>query len=285
VKRGGPDHPKIYRLAEILKCRRPTAIGYAELLFHFTKDYAPQGDIGKYSDKRIEAAMDWRGKSGRLIQAMIDCGRYGDERAKYQPTNTAGIIELHATYRLVTHDWHVHCDRVTRKWLKENGLCFLSYSENLCTPGLPPPTPTSPLPTLPDQKASRRVQPTCPPETSVKSEETSNGQVRLADWPQADTAIRKHFPACSDEILERIISATTKQYGQIDKPRFTPLSDEVLAFAVESSWYDNQRSPQAFEKSVPRAIQTWATQGPPASKLPAQTQRIVDNLEKMYGKK
>ena len=59
MKRGTPDHPKVYELCELLKCDRPTAIGYLELLWHFAAKYAPQGDIGKYSDERIEAALDW----------------------------------------------------------------------------------------------------------------------------------------------------------------------------------------------------------------------------------
>ena len=59
MKRGTPDHPKVYDLAERLKVKRPTALGYLELLWHFTAVYAPEGDIGRYSDKRIEGAMDW----------------------------------------------------------------------------------------------------------------------------------------------------------------------------------------------------------------------------------
>jgi len=62
MKRGTPEHPKVYDLCDRLGCDRPTAVGYLELLWHITAKYTPQGDIGRYSDRRIEAALDWVGR-------------------------------------------------------------------------------------------------------------------------------------------------------------------------------------------------------------------------------
>ena len=58
MKRNTSNHPKVYELAEALKVKRPAALGYLQLLWDFTAEYAPEGDIGRYSDSRIEAALD-----------------------------------------------------------------------------------------------------------------------------------------------------------------------------------------------------------------------------------
>lgn len=109
MKRGTPDHPKVLELSELLGVRRPTAIGHLELLFHFTAQYAPEGNIGKYSNRRIAAALDWGGKTDASVDKCIDA--FID----------SGWIDRCKVNRLVTHDWAVHMDRVTRHRLKNSG--------------------------------------------------------------------------------------------------------------------------------------------------------------------
>jgi hypothetical protein len=109
VKRGTTDHPKVYELMERVGCDRPTAIGLLEMLWHFTAKYAPQGDIGRFSDARIEAGMDWGGRGkpkGKLIKALVD--------SKW--------IDANQKHRLVIHDWNDHVDETTRKKLNRSGL-------------------------------------------------------------------------------------------------------------------------------------------------------------------
>ncbi len=116
MKRGTPDHPKLLDLCDHLKCDLATAVGYLELLWHFTAKYCPQGDIGRYSDRRIEAALGWNGgrwkPHGKLITALSLCH----------------WIDIDPVSRLVIHDWHDHCDDVVRKRLARAGLKFLSVS-------------------------------------------------------------------------------------------------------------------------------------------------------------
>lgn len=115
MKRGTPRHPKVMDLADRLGCDRPAALGYLELLWHFTAEMAPQGDVGKFADKRIEAALDWigRGKpSGKLIRALVE-SRWTD---------------LDAKCRILVHDWKDHCDETTRKKLVRAGLSFHEYT-------------------------------------------------------------------------------------------------------------------------------------------------------------
>ena len=124
MKRGTPRHPKIYALLRELGLpvrSRPVAIGYLEMLWHFTAEFAPQGDIGKYSDEWIEAALDWTGKRGRLIEALT----------------TSGWCEKSDRYRLIVHDWHDHADGAVAKRLTRLGLSFVSGKGKVTGQGEP----------------------------------------------------------------------------------------------------------------------------------------------------
>ncbi len=115
MKRGTPRHPKIYDLMQALDLtprQRAIAIGTLELLWHFAAEFAPQGDIGKYSDARIEAAVDWSGKKGILVPALI----------------TSKWCDASDQYRVLVHDWHDHADDATKKRLTRSGLMFLSVN-------------------------------------------------------------------------------------------------------------------------------------------------------------
>jgi hypothetical protein len=105
MKRGGPNHPKTYALAEALGIRRVQAIGMLELLFHFVAQYAPEGDVGRYSDKRIAAALDWCGSVSKLIDALV----------------ATRWLDRHPVVRLVLHDWDTHADRATLQKLSRSG--------------------------------------------------------------------------------------------------------------------------------------------------------------------
>jgi hypothetical protein len=110
MKRGVPRHPKVGHLCELLRVRVPMAVGYLELLWHFTAEFAPQGDIGRFEDQRIEAALHWSGAKGKLISAMVG----------------AGWIDRHLESRLVVHDWCDHADDAVRKRLSRSGLSFVA---------------------------------------------------------------------------------------------------------------------------------------------------------------
>lgn len=146
MKRGGPDHPKTFALAEALGIRRRDAVGLLEMLFHFTSQYAPRGDIGRYSDKRIAAAVDWNGKPSKLIEGLL----------------ATGWIEHHSEVKLVVHDWWDHADRSTLQRLARAGkstvLQNVGVTGKVCTTDdgvtrtppepVPPPNPNPvPMPT------------------------------------------------------------------------------------------------------------------------------------------
>lgn len=115
MKRGTPDHPKAAALAQALGCHWLTAVGLLEVLWHFTAKYSPRGDIGKWSDEHIAAALKWDGEAAALVRALVS------ER----------WLDDHAKYRLVVHDWHEHADETTKKYLARNGLTFASLDRPL----------------------------------------------------------------------------------------------------------------------------------------------------------
>ena len=113
MKRGTPRHPKTQELADVLGISLYAAVGLLELLWHFAAEFSPRGDVGKFSDKRIEAALHWDGKTGALIAAFVATG-WLDSVSEYPHI------------RLLVHDWQDHCEQSVEKKLKRANESFLS---------------------------------------------------------------------------------------------------------------------------------------------------------------
>ena len=109
MKRGAPRHPKTLALASILKTKRHSAVGLLEMLWHFAAEFAHEGDIGKFSDASIAAALDWDGASSILIDALIE----------------TGWVERCRCHRLRIHDWPDHADQTVERILKRKNKGFL----------------------------------------------------------------------------------------------------------------------------------------------------------------
>ena len=112
MKRGTSRHPKLIALMGQLHLSRRDAIGLLELLWEFTADYAPAGDIGKVPDAGIAAAVEWLGNPGELVGSMVACG-WLDQCQKH---------------RLVIHHWKDHCPSYILKRVKRKELQFAVVS-------------------------------------------------------------------------------------------------------------------------------------------------------------
>lgn len=95
------DHPKFADLKTALSLSKFEALGMLEALWHFTGKYALQGDIGKFTDKQIEAWIEWRGAPGAAVAALTD----------------ARWLDASPEHRILVHDWHEHADATTKKQL------------------------------------------------------------------------------------------------------------------------------------------------------------------------
>ena len=109
MKRETLRHPKTLDLAARLHAKRPAVLGYLTLLWDFTAEYAPQGNIGKFSDGTIAKACEWEEDPQYFVQALVE--------AKW--------LDLDTDHRLLIHDWPDHCERWVKAKLEKYALRFL----------------------------------------------------------------------------------------------------------------------------------------------------------------
>jgi hypothetical protein len=124
LKRGGPRHPKTRKLARELNIPIAHAVGILEMLWHFTGEFCPRGDIGRMDDETILESFGELPENSRILQKLIECG----------------FIDRSDEHRLIIHDWGEHCDDYTKKKLKIQGFaCVQKIPENsrLFSPALP----------------------------------------------------------------------------------------------------------------------------------------------------
>jgi hypothetical protein len=136
MKRSGADHPKVAELAKLLNVEIYSAVGILELLWHFTAKYAPQGDVGKYSDSTIARAVHWQKHTGRkgvtpeywLSSALVE----------------AKCLDSCDCHRLVVHDWPEHADQQVKRKLASQNLVFAHPINSLPEPvPVPEPVPAA----------------------------------------------------------------------------------------------------------------------------------------------
>ncbi len=120
MKRGTPRHPKMRHLCELLAVPLYSAVGILELLWHFTAEFSPRGDIGRHSDIAISNACGWRGKPDKLITALVQ----------------SGWINEDGEHRLVIHDWNQHADDATRKRLVRMNENFVDAADPTIQPSI-----------------------------------------------------------------------------------------------------------------------------------------------------
>jgi hypothetical protein len=210
------------------------------MLFHFTAQYAPRGDIGRYSDKRIAAGMDWSGSVSKLIEALT----------------TTGWVDRHAVARLVVHDWSDHADRVTLQRLGRKGQRPLESNQidtgNVCTQSdtktrtLPEPLPL-PVPHPHPQGGN------------------GDGPLFQSEYPLILAEIRRHDPAIDGMFVLRLVQEVTQFC--LSSPKFPQseiqdIDDRTIAKACAESYATGPRTHGAglLLKRVPHIIETWALQ-------------------------
>src|SRR5437868_4492388 len=89
------EHPKTIQLAERLGIPVYATLGLLACLWRFTGRYALQGDIGRWSNQAIAAAIPgWQGDPGELVAALAD----------------VGWLDSSDRHRLIVHDWSEHAE-------------------------------------------------------------------------------------------------------------------------------------------------------------------------------
>lgn len=105
MKRGTPSHKKMFSLADKLEIPLPMAVGILEMLWQFTGESCPEGNLGSVSDSRIAKAVGWEKKKtiSKLIEVLVEC--------KW--------LDKDESHRLIVHDWPDHAEyEVCRKLIR-----------------------------------------------------------------------------------------------------------------------------------------------------------------------
>ena len=152
MKRETLRHPKLFDLTARLGCSRPEALGYLQLLWDFTAEYAIQGNVGKHADGAIARACDWSGDSRAFINGLT----------------AAGWLDEDSEHRLLVHDWLDHCERWVKLKAGKLNLEFITHSTESsierstesATEASPPRDQSNPNQSHPGEGAS--APPTCP---------------------------------------------------------------------------------------------------------------------------
>ena len=163
-------------LAALLGVKKHAAVGIMEMLWHFAARYSPCGNIGKYSNEAIAAALEWEiTDADALISALVKC-RWLD--AMENPD-----------VRLYVHDWHVHGQDSSDKFLLQKGLTYAN--------GVAPrrkiknKVQTSTDKYRPRQRKYRQVQTSLAETVSVSVSESVSP--RVTDTPAISSKIRTCF--------------------------------------------------------------------------------------------
>ena len=76
------DNPRTDHFAQLLHANadiplpmaRLCAVGMLEMLRHFTADYCPDGNPGKWRNSDIASALHWVGDADLLVAMLVECG-------------------------------------------------------------------------------------------------------------------------------------------------------------------------------------------------------------------
>ena len=69
-----PTHRKIMKLRRILKIKTPQAVGHVAMLWLWSIDNAPDGDLSKVDVEDIAAACEWSKSAETFVAAMKEAG-------------------------------------------------------------------------------------------------------------------------------------------------------------------------------------------------------------------
>ena len=112
MKREAIYHPKICLLAKDLSLPMCFARGIMESLWLVAGINFPRGDIGRWTDEEIAAAIDYPGDPSALINSLT----------------ARRLLDKVTDGRLYIHDWHEHADSYIHAQLARSGKYFLDGS-------------------------------------------------------------------------------------------------------------------------------------------------------------
>jgi len=215
--RAVPDHPKFAELMAALNLPKFATLGCLEAIWHFTGRYAPQGNIGKYSDQAIERWVDWNGTPGKLVESLVNC-RW---------------IDRDPNHRLLVHDWHQHADKATKNALMRAKLPFsipvVRTADVLSTNTKPKSSTAYRLP---------EPEPVPAPEAKAKAAPPKAPLFVIPEWiPQESwDDFEEMRNKARKPMTDRARAAIVKRLNELRKTGYSV--EEVLVQSITNVWAD-----------------------------------------------
>jgi len=88
-------HPKVIRLAALLKIHKAQAIGHLHILWWWSLDYAPDGDLSAFTSQEISLAAEWSGNRDGFKKALMECGWIDNDSNLHDWHDYAGKLVEH----------------------------------------------------------------------------------------------------------------------------------------------------------------------------------------------
>lgn len=98
-------HPKTRKAARLLGVSIPALIGHLHLLWHWSLDFAQDGDLSRHDPADIADAVYWEGDPEVFLAALRDCGIGGG----------SGFLDADENGALLLHDWYEYAGRLIER--------------------------------------------------------------------------------------------------------------------------------------------------------------------------
>ena len=134
------EHPKIYKLMDLLQVSRAEVIGHLHMLWWWVIDYAPRGNLAEFGSRTLAKAADWQKDPDEFVKALQDSGFLTDGETG-----------------LEVHDWIDYCGELIKKRLLRESERRRKMSADFrqIPPKVRLPNRTLPNPTLPKEREDK----------------------------------------------------------------------------------------------------------------------------------
>lgn len=146
-----PAHRKIMKLRRILKIKTPQAVGHVAMLWLWSIDNAPDGDLSRVDIEDIAEACEWSRSAATFVSAMKEAGLIdGDMKIHDWDEYTGQLMEKREDRRKK--------DRERQARYRAKKAAQHAAQKGQETPPAPPPPPDPPEPSEPPQEPPQRPE-------------------------------------------------------------------------------------------------------------------------------
>ena len=229
------EHPKIYKLMDLLQISRAEVIGHLHMLWWWVIDYAPRGNLAEFGSQSLAKAADWQKDPDEFVKALQDSGFL---------TNGESGLEV--------HDWLDYCGELIKKRLVRESERRRKMAANFrqFPPKVRLPNRTEPNPTLP--KDEEKSQPSPP---SQKAKPELPGEAIALSQLLSDR-IAENIPqrTAPTEAVMMEWAREAERIHRIDSHPWEEIRELLDWSQADSFWRRNILSMQKFRKQWTRLV-------------------------------